>query len=387
MSIRTIYIAGASLCLLILLYLVGQLGDRRALVDSQKNDSISGHPEEEAPDPIYVSQSGLRDRSAIDSAEARLSSSLGDVVEIADVESEYLISHSDVAQDLGVVRELVEEGEFRDVMESAFDMPGTQEFLEALKRILPVRRESRTEAVSAASSSVFLSGWSSPLNGLDLDPAVHVQAEMVILDFEARKLELMMEWTEGDITQQQLDSALGDLRPVWSRLDTVLSPSELDHLMSARNEVIDNMDYSPEFTQLQKESESGSLFPLFYSREYELIEARLDAGADPNQLREGRPDDSLLSVAVSIEAEAVAMALISRGANVNFADSQGKTALHHAAVSGSAELIAALLEAGADPEAKTRTGFTPAMLARIAWVFEEEERPDQVHSLLSNQTQ
>ena len=131
MSIRTIYIAGASLCLLILLYLVGQLGDRRALVDSQKNDSISGHPEEEAPDPIYVSQSGLRDRSAIDSAEARLSSSLGDVVEIADVESEYLISHSDVAQDLGVVRELVEEGEFRDVMESAFDMPGTQEFLEA----------------------------------------------------------------------------------------------------------------------------------------------------------------------------------------------------------------------------------------------------------------
>jgi ankyrin repeat protein len=157
--------------------------------------------------------------------------------------------------------------------------------------------------------------------------------------------------------------------------------------MSARNEVIDNMDYSPEFTQLQKESESGSLFPLFYSREYELIEARLDAGADLNQLREGRPDDSLLSVAVSTEAEAVAMALISRGANVNFADSQGKTALHHAAVSGSAELIAALLEAGADPEAKTRTGFTPAMLARIAWVFEEEERPNQVHSLLSNQTQ
>lgn len=63
------------------------------------------------------------------------------------------------------------------------------------------------------------------------------------------------------------------------------------------------------------------------------------------------------------------------------------TALHHAAESGSFEPIQALIEAGADLEAKTQAGFTPAMLARIAWVFADEERPEQVQNLLRVQAQ
>lgn len=374
-----------SIVLATLVYSVNRNSTEVAIDSMQEGSFASLHragvPESELEEQTLKRQGGAELR--ID--EARLVTKRNAKASYLSFEDSNL--SNDVVESFSAAAWLVEEGFFSDVMESIFDSPTTEDFLKALKENVDVESESRAQRVTLASRSVFRNGWDAPLKSLGLDSAKYGQAELIITDAEARKLELMMQWTDDEITELQLESALADLASVESRLEFLLSPQEIASLISVRSEVIDGMSYSPEFVRLRNERASGSLFPLIYSEETSLLQAKLDAGADPNEPREGRPDDSLLSLAVSSEAEEAAFALIESGADVHFADSNGKTALHHAAESGSFELIQALLEAGADLEAKTQAGFTPAMLARIAWVFADEERPEQVQSLLRVQSQ
>ncbi|MEP7117423.1 MAG: ankyrin repeat domain-containing protein, partial [Acidobacteriota bacterium] len=56
--------------------------------------------------------------------------------------------------------------------------------------------------------------------------------------------------------------------------------------------------------------------------------------------------------------------LVSKGSDVNAPQGDGMTALHWAAMNGSTELVAFLLQAGADPNPATRVGgYTPLLLA------------------------
>jgi ankyrin repeat protein len=59
----------------------------------------------------------------------------------------------------------------------------------------------------------------------------------------------------------------------------------------------------------------------------------------------------------------VAELLIERGADVNARDKKLETPLHRAAYAGETAIIAMLLAGGADPNAKNSTGQTPLQLA------------------------
>ena len=59
----------------------------------------------------------------------------------------------------------------------------------------------------------------------------------------------------------------------------------------------------------------------------------------------------------------IVLALLTAGADVNAADAKGYTSLHYAAYQGTYDLVALLLEKGADPALKNLTEETPLLLA------------------------
>jgi ankyrin repeat protein len=73
--------------------------------------------------------------------------------------------------------------------------------------------------------------------------------------------------------------------------------------------------------------------------------------------------DSPVADAAMQRDEAQVRRLLQDGADVNFAQADGATALHWAAYHGDADLAKLLLEAGADPSAANREGSTPLWLA------------------------
>jgi len=102
-----------------------------------------------------------------------------------------------------------------------------------------------------------------------------------------------------------------------------------------------------------------------------LLEPLLKAGADPNRGELFRP----LKLAASHGAEPVRQ-LIEAGADVNWADADGGTALMSAAASGDEESVRLLLEAGANPNAEEHDG-------RTAYAYALEFNNQQIVKLLA----
>ncbi|MBI2185955.1 MAG: ankyrin repeat domain-containing protein [Acidobacteria bacterium] len=95
---------------------------------------------------------------------------------------------------------------------------------------------------------------------------------------------------------------------------------------------------------------------LFAAQQGDVESGRilLQAGADANDLRT-RDRMTALMIAAASGHTPFATLLLGRGASPNLADANGYTALHHAALQRTgAELVAALLRRGADPNAQTR---------------------------------
>jgi ankyrin repeat protein len=124
-------------------------------------------------------------------------------------------------------------------------------------------------------------------------------------------------------------------------------------------------------------------FVASFSTVYTLLQPLLKAGADPNCGELFRP----LSFAASHGAEPVRM-LLKAGANVNWANPDGRTALISAAAAGDEETIRLLLDAGANPNAEDKDGHTAywhaldcnngkaaELLARLTTDREDAEKP------------
>jgi len=71
-------------------------------------------------------------------------------------------------------------------------------------------------------------------------------------------------------------------------------------------------------------------------------------------------------MALSVGGPAGVQSALQAGANVNFADDEGRTPLTLAVQEGSLELVELLLQHGADPSQVGRKGYTPLQLA-TAW--------------------
>ncbi len=117
--------------------------------------------------------------------------------------------------------------------------------------------------------------------------------------------------------------------------------------------------------------------PLIFSAlsHLDILAALLDAGADPNRPDKIMPnayqgDSPLMSVVGSSFYEtaegnlAAAKLLIAHGANPNFKNAAGNTALHYAVNVGNLELVRLLLDNKADPNAENNNGTTPLAYAK-----------------------
>jgi hypothetical protein len=100
-----------------------------------------------------------------------------------------------------------------------------------------------------------------------------------------------------------------------------------------------------------------------------MVKALLEQGAEPN-LRlnyrspvDGRTETGVVALMYARSADVV-RTLISGGADVAAADSDGVTSLIKAAHCGNEHVVRALLDAGASPDLRTRSGKTAADVAR-----------------------
>jgi len=94
--------------------------------------------------------------------------------------------------------------------------------------------------------------------------------------------------------------------------------------------------------------------------ELEVLQGLLQAGADPNaKQNSNNMDQTALHEAVRLGYLEVVKALIAKGADTNQPDKYGNTPFHLAAIHDKVKVLQALLEAGADPNAKnSKTGLT-----------------------------
>lgn len=102
----------------------------------------------------------------------------------------------------------------------------------------------------------------------------------------------------------------------------------------------------------------------------QIITSLLSEGADINAKKEefGRVYPFLLYAVDRSKNIEIVEFLISKGANVNAADSDGKTALHLAASRGDKKLVELLIGKGADVNAKDKYGWTALMNIAKAYI-------------------
>jgi hypothetical protein len=145
-----------------------------------------------------------------------------------------------------------------------------------------------------------------------------------------------------------------------------LSPAAARQALAARN-----IDFTPEafwFALMDQDADRVSLF--------------LDAGMNPNLRREHLNDTPLLFASTwdysqhAAERTAVILGLIAHGADVNAPDINDATPLLHAAQYCPAEVVRAMLKAGAKTKVQAKGGATPMMMAVIFG------RADNVKALL-----
>lgn len=143
-------------------------------------------------------------------------------------------------------------------------------------------------------------------------------------------------------------------RDTWNR--TPLLSAVIDHNPALAEALLDK---GAEVNAADHEGSTALSYALQY-RKLGMIDALLKKGADPN-VKNVYNGMTLLHVACNMGLDREVAKFIAAKADVNAKDNQGRTPLHLAVLNtyGAADMVRALLKAGADPLAEDTSKFTP----------------------------
>lgn len=279
---------------------------------------------------------------------------------------------------------LFESGYFYDIAESIFNSKEFQEYRKLAGDSLKVPTYSDQDKISLIVGGEFELLWREPLESLSLSDFEKASVSQLIYNDIRLRAELHTMLANFEINMQEYESALAALPSLYTSLESHISLSDIDQLKSAQGQVVRERDFSPELYSALEDMEKNPAYSMVYSDDFEALENYLSSGLDVGQTRAAKPDFSLIDAAVSMRSPRIVRLLIDYGAEINTIDSDGDTPLHRAASQGSLEIVKALLNAGADVDAKNDMGLKAASVAKIAELSSLDENFDIIVQLLKS---
>ena len=151
----------------------------------------------------------------------------------------------------------------------------------------------------------------------------------------------------------------------WAFAKGIIAMLQLEvdeaEVKAGRNKVIELLSVQP-----SNSSQSHNLWEVVAAGDLSAIKNALDGGVDLNAQDPQFGSTPLSWAALMGHTEVVAL-LLEQGADVNAQNRDGATPLHSAAFLGRTETVKLLLEKGADPKLRNNTGSTAIDGAKLDW--------------------
>ena len=279
---------------------------------------------------------------------------------------------------------LFESGYFYDIAESIFNSKEFEEYRELAGDSLKVPTHSDQDNISLIVGGEFEMLWREPLESLSLTDFEKASVGQLIYNDITLRAELNTMLANFEISRREYEIELAALPSLYASLESHISLGDIDQLKNAQGQVARERDFSPELYSALEDMKKNSAYSMVYSDDFEALENYLSSGLDVGQTRPSKPDFSLIDAAVSMRSSRVVRLLIDYGADINTIDADGDTPLHRAASQGSLEIIKALLNTGADVDAKNDMGLKAASVAKIAGLSSLDENFDIIVQLLKS---
>ena len=254
---------------------------------------------------------------------------------------------------------LFESGYFYDIAESIFNSKEFEEYRELAGDSLKVPTHSDQDKISLIVGGEFEMLWREPLESLSLTDFEKASVGQLIYNDITLRAELNTMLANFEISRREYEIELAVLPSLYASLESHISLSDIDQLKNAQGQVARERDFSPELYSALEDMKKNPAYSMVYSDDFEALENYLSSGLDVGQTRSSKPDFSLI-------------------------DADGDTPLHRAASQGSLEIIKALLNAGADVDAKNDMGLKAASVAKIAELSSLDENFDIIVQLLKS---
>ena len=277
-----------------------------------------------------------------------------------------------------------ESGYFYDIAESIFNSKEFEEYRESAGDSLKLPTHSDQDKISLIVGGEFEMLWREPLEFLSLTDFEKASVGQSIYNDITLRAELNTMLANFEISRREYEIELAALPSLYASLESHISLGDIDQLKNAQGQVARERDFSPELYSALEDMKKNSAYSMVYSDDFEALENYLSSGLDVGQTRSSKPDFSLIDAAVSMRSSRVVRLLIDYGADINTIDADGDTPLHRAASQGSLEIIKALLNTGADVDAKNDMGLKAASVAKIAGLSSLDENFDIIVQLLKS---
>jgi ankyrin repeat protein/pimeloyl-ACP methyl ester carboxylesterase len=172
-----------------------------------------------------------------------------------------------------------------------------------------------------------------------------------------------------------IKKALEPLRPAQNRFTTSISQTAMQTQTLPQLPSPECQNSKPHVKAREPSNASRSVWSAAEAGDQELLIKPIASGANV-EAKNGRYQETALSVASSKGNEKIVRTLIEGGANLNAQDPSGQTPLHLAIKGECIEVMETLLRAGADKESRNAKDETPLMYACV------QNKPRAVQALV-----